>query len=176
MGGEFSAEAGVSFLRLLFGSARGSFGEIKTAHIAFSDIKHVATDLKNLSDRFSKECITFLEELRDPVVISEMLKGRVAVTFKKSDGGKLQVDEKKLKRLFDMRARVAIEVVDNTTIVTKEPLYFAYKAVKPMKKGNRTLFVELPLDKLKPDYFAVWEDRIPPRMAIDRGRRPQDTM
>lgn len=174
-GGEFSAETGVSFLRLLFGSGRVSFGEIKTANIAFSDIRHVATDIKNLSDSFSKECVAFLELLRDPVVISEMLEGRIAVTFKKSDGGKLQLDAKKLKQLFDMRAKVAFEIMDNTTLVTKKPLYFAFKAVKPMKKGDRWLFVESPLDELKPNYFAIWEHRIPQVTYTSKGR-PEDLL
>jgi hypothetical protein len=82
-GREFAAETGVALLKGLIGSAAGSVADAATAHVAFFDIRHIAVDMKSLSDSYVKDCDAFLSLIRDPVVIPELLAGNPNITFKK---------------------------------------------------------------------------------------------
>jgi hypothetical protein len=169
-GNDYSAETGVAFLRGLLGSVTGLISGAVTAHVAFSELKHSAVDIKTLSDAYSASCDPFLKLLRNPVVISELLSGRPAVTFKKRDGGKIALTLEKIKQIFSAKGKVAFEVKDNVTLVTQDSLFFAYKAVRPVRQDGRIFFAAVTVDQLLPNYFAVWEHEIS-KYAV--GRFPE---
>lgn len=160
-GNEYSAETGIAFLRGLLSSVTGSIGDAATSHVAFAELKHSAIDIKALADAYSVSCDPFLKLLRNPVVVSELLSGRPAVTFKNRDGGKIALSLEKVKQLFSARGKVAFEVKDNVTLVTQNSLFFAYKAVRPVRQDGRVFFAAVTVDQLLPNYFAVWEHKIP---------------
>lgn len=174
-GHEFSAETGLAFLRGLLGSVTGSINDADTAHLAFFQVKHSAVDIKTLADTYNAACDPYLKLLRNPVVISELLTGQPAITFKKRDGGKIALSVKRIKRLFSAKGQATLEVKDNVTLVAKDSLFFAYKAVRPVRQDGRIFFTEVTVDQLPPNYFAVWENEIS-KYGIDRLKARKDML
>ncbi|MBI2494621.1 MAG: hypothetical protein HYV94_21335 [Candidatus Rokubacteria bacterium] len=158
----------------MLGSVTGSVTDAVTAHVAFSDVKHLAVDIKSLSDAYSPGCDPFLKLVRNPVVISELLTGQPAITFKRKDGGKIALSVEKVKQLFTLKGTANLEIRDSATLVTKDPLFFAYKAVKPVRQDGRLFFAGVTQKELTPNYFAVWEHEISKYVA--GPRRPGDPL
>src|SRR2546422_377577 len=90
-------------------SAAVSRQDAATVHLAFSDTKHLAVDIKTLSDAYNSACNPFLELIRDPVVISELLIGKPSVTFIRKDGDRVEMTGEKVKRLFTGQVRAEVE-------------------------------------------------------------------
>ena len=173
-GHAFEASTGLALLKGLLGSVTGSVAEAVAAQVAFSEVKHVAVDIKSLADAYSPSCDPFLKLIRNPVVISELLIGKPSVTFLQKDGGKVNLSAEKVKKLFNVKGAANVDVRDSATLVTKDALFFAYKAVTPVRQDGKLFFVSIEPTEITPNYFAVWEHEI--TKWVGARRRPGDPL